>query len=167
MKTKNKTTLNTHIENTGSNPTGLEGNYPKTEADFDRALALAGARRITPVERVYFSASELPFEQIVEDIGTATKRGLTYQFTFTPLETPKFVCAKHMKDLTGDSICLSLPVKPCSEDHIKVMPFSGILVINGLIVVAAGTPDDTARCMLNVCEGVWRGKIPSLVGSNG
>ena len=167
MKTqKHKKHLNSNIENVGSNTMWSEGMDPNNETEFDEILNEFGLKRTTPIERVAFSVSKkIPFKNIVKDIGRATKNKLSYRFTFTPLQKPKFITVKMMTDLNvkGDEMNLSVVVRPYEEKFAEIMPFGGIYALNGMMVVAAPTEDETAQHMVNVCEGVWQRRLYRFV----
>lgn len=163
---KQHTHLNSNIENVGSDPMWFEGMDPNNETEFDEILNEVGLKRTTPIERVVFNASKkIPFKKIVKDIGRATKNQLSYRFTFTPLQKPKFLTVKMMSDLNvkSDQMDLSVVVKPYDAKFAEIMPFSGIFALNGMMVVAAQTEDETAQHMINVCEGVWQRRFYRFV----
>ena len=164
--TMHKTHLNSNIENNGSDPMWFEGVDPKNQTEFDEILNGVGLKRTTPIERAVFSVSKkIPFKKIVKDIEKATKNKLSYRFSFTPLQKPKFLTLKTMSDLNvkGDLLNLSIVVRPYDEKFAEIMPFSGIFALNGMMIVAAQTEDETAQHMINVCEGVWYKRLYRFV----
>jgi len=158
MKNKHKNKhLNNTIENGGSDPMWFEGMDPITEAEFDEVLNGVGVKRTTPIERVVFEANDdISMGQIVADIEKAQSLKSSYRFTLTPLVKPNCVAIKAMGDFSdGPKMNLAVAVGPYDQTFNEFLPFSGIFVLNDMIIVANDTEDNTAHLMIKLCHQIW------------
>jgi hypothetical protein len=157
MKNKHKNKhLNNTIENNGSNPMCFEGMDPKTETEFDEILNGVGLKRTTPIERVVFETNDdISMGQIVADIEKAQSLKSSYRFTLTPLVKPNFVTIKSMEKFSDGPMNVAVAVGPYDQTFNEFLPFSGIFVLNGMIIVANDTEDNTAHLMLKLCHQIW------------
>lgn len=157
MKNKHKNKhLNNTIENNGSNPMCFEGMDPKTETEFDEILNGVGLKRTTPIERVVFETNDdISMGQIVADIEKAQSLRSSYRFTLTPLVKPNFVALKSMEEFCDGPMKVAVAAEPYAEIFSDFLPFSGIFVLNGVIIVANDTEDNTAQLMLKLCHQIW------------
>jgi hypothetical protein len=158
MKNKHKNKhLNKTIENDSSHPMWFEGMDPKTETEFDEILNGVGLKRTTPIQRVVFDTNDdISMGQIVADIEKAQSLKSSYRFTLTPLVKPNYVAIKSMEDFSdGPKMSLAVAVGPYDQTFNEFLPFSGIFVLNGMIIVANDTEDDTAQMMIKLCHQIW------------
>lgn len=156
MKTQQNTHLNSNIENVGSDPMWFEGMDPKNETEFDGILNQVGLQRTTPIERPVFEVNnDTSMERIVADIEKAHALNSSYRFTLTPLAKPNFVTVKSMEEFCDGPMAIALAVGPYDQKFSEFLPFSGIFVLNSLIIVANDTEDKTAHLMLTLCHQIW------------
>jgi len=156
-------------KNNGSIPKGIEVINQLTEAEFerefDRSLNEIGINRTTPIQRHFFkNDDDISFDQIVADIEKAQSLKFSYRFTVTPLATPKFVSVKSMSDISDKEGMALIFVDPYESSFKQFLPYSGIFVLNEMIVVANETEDETAKLMIQLCHKIWeRGSFKPYV----
>ena len=155
-KNKKHTHLNSNIENVGSDPIWFEGMDPNNETEFDEILNEVGLKRTTPIQRSFFEINDgISMDQIVADIEKAQSLRSSYRFTLTPLVKPNFVALKSMEEFCDGPMKVAVAAEPYAEIFSDFLPFSGIFVLNGVIIVANDTEDNTAQLMLKLCHQIW------------
>lgn len=155
-KNKKHTHLSSNIENSGSDPMWFEGMDPNNETEFDEILNEVGLKRTTPIQRSFFEINDgISMDQIVADIEKAQSLRSSYRFTLTPLVKPNFVALKSMEEFSDGPMTVAVAVGPYDQTFSEFLPFSGIFVLNGMIIVANDTEDHTAHLMLKLCHQIW------------
>jgi hypothetical protein len=155
-KQKQNTHLSSNTENVGSDPKWFEEVDPKNETEFDEILNEVGLKRTTPIQRSVFEINDdISMDQIVADIEKAQSLRSSYRFTLTPLVKPNFVTIKSMEAFSDGPMKLAVAVGPYDQTFNEFLPFSGIFVLNGMIIVANDTEDNTAHLMLKLCHQIW------------